>query len=55
MNKLTLSVAAMAVIGGTVQAQAAELSGDELKAANEKHYAILSTRVAEAITPVESK
>ena len=55
MNKLTLSVAALAAIGGTVQAQAAELSGDELKAANEKHYANLSTRVAEAITLVENK
>ena len=55
MNKLTLSVAALAAIGGTVQAQAAELSGDELKAANETHYANLSTRVAEAITLVENK
>ena len=55
MNKVTLSVAALAAIGGTVQAQAAELSGDDLKTANENHYANLSTRVAEAITLVENK
>ena len=53
MNKVTLSVAALAAIGGTVQVQAAELSGDELKAANEKHYANISALIAEAISQVE--
>ena len=55
MNKVTLSVAALAAIGGTVQVQAAELSGDELKAANEKHYANISALIAEAISQVEKK
>ena len=53
MNKVTLSVAALAAIGGTVQVQAAELSGDDLKAANEKHYADISAIIAEAISQVE--
>ena len=53
MNKVTLSVAALAAIGGTVQVQAAELSGYDLNTANEKHYADISAIIAEAISQVE--
>ena len=55
MNKVTLSVAALAAISVPVQVQAAELSGAELEAANKTHYANISALIAEAISQVEKK
>ena len=55
MNKVTLSVVALAAIGGTVQVQAAELSGAELEAANKTHYDNISALIAQAISQVENK